>query len=133
MATYVKSASPKSLSDLDSVFGWKAPGSGPDLRDMVQEMQGLRVGFAKGAAQSTNQLVRNSGGLTNNLAIITEEDTVFGVVEFQNTTESGVSWISLRNDVRIAATDGYINLSGGSTANSQILVFWLDKSGYTAY
>ena len=67
---YVQSASPKSLSDLDSVFGWKAPGSGPDLRDMIQEFQGLRVGIAAGSTQSAALLVRNSGGTTNNLALI---------------------------------------------------------------
>jgi len=130
---YIKSASPKSLSDLDSVFGWKAPGSGPDLRDMVQELQGIRVGLCAGAAQSTNMLVRNSGGLTNNLQLISTSDTIVGVVEFDNTTASGVSWVSLRSDTRIAATAGYINLSAGATTGSQILVFWLDKTGYAAY
>ena len=133
MATYIKSGSPKSLSDLDSAFGWKAPGTEVDLRDMIQELQGVRVGLAPGAAQSTNTLVRGKGGITANLAVIGETDVLFGVVEFQNTTESGVSWVSLRNDVRISATAGYINLSGGATTGSQLLVFWLDKSGYAAY
>ncbi len=130
---YVQSASPKSLSDLDSVFGWKAPGSGPDLRDMIQEFQGLRVGIAAGSTQSAALLVRNSGGTTNNLALISTLDVIFGAVEFQNTTASGVSWISLRNDVRIHATAGYISVSGGAQTGSQILVFWLDKTGYKAY
>ena len=130
---YIKSASPKSLSDLDNAFGWKAPGNEPDLRDMVQELQGIRVGVAAGSTASVALLVRSHGGTTGNSApLITTDDVIFGAVEFDNTAASGVSWISLRNDVRIHATAGYISISGASVAGSQILVFWLDKTGYAA-
>jgi len=136
---YIKSASPKSMSDLDSAFGWKAPGSQIDLRDMVQELQGIRVSSVKfsGDAASAALLVRGAGGVSNSTTDINTNDVIFGAVEFQSSTTrfSGIEWVSLRNDVRICATDGYVSISNNAAGNGQayILLFWLDKSGYAAY
>ena len=141
---YLHSGEPKSISDLDTAFGWVAPGSEVDLRDMVQELQGIRVSSIKFSGQSGSTLlkVRSAGGVSavNAMNTITQDDVIFGCVEFVSSTtrHSGIEWISLRNDVRIAATAGYVSISGktaGGAAPAQCyyLLFWLDKSGYGAY
>ena len=130
---YLFSASPKSLGDLDTTWGWKAPGSEVDLRDMIQELQGVRVGIAKGTTASALTRVRSAGGASAASSLISQSDVIFGAVEFDNVAACGLNWISLRNDVRISATAGYISISGASTANGQMLIFWLDKTGYAAY
>lgn len=129
---YVKSGSPKSLTDLDTAFGWKAPGSEIDLRDMIQEFQGLRVSIVNGGTASALLEVKGSGGVSKSAKISTS-DVIFGAIEFDNVAASGVAKLSLRNDVRIAATAGYVSISGGATSGGQILLFWLDKDGYSAY
>ena len=138
---YVKSGSPKSLSNLDSTFEWKAPGSQIDLRDMVQELQGIRVSSVKISGDTASALlrVRSAGGVSADSSDITTDDVIFGAVEFQSssTRYSGIEWVSLRNDIRISATTGYISISNRAAntgpGSSYILLFWLDKSGYAAY
>lgn len=138
---YVKSGSPESLSDLDSKFGWSAPGSQIDLRGMVQELQGIRVSSVKisGDAASALLRVRSAGGLSADSSDITTDDVIFGAVEFQSSSvrTSGIEWVSLRNDVRISATTGYVSISNRAAntgpGSSYILLFWLDKTGYAAY
>jgi len=130
---YLHSASPKSIGDLDTTWGWKAPGSEVDLRDIVQELQGVRVGIAKGTTASALTRVRSAGGASAASSLISQSDVIFGAVEFDNVAACGLNWISLRNDVRISATAGYISISGASTAQSRMLIFWLDKTGYAAY
>jgi len=138
---YSKSGTPKSLSDLDIAYGWKAPGSEIDLRDMVQELQGIRVSSVKYSGQTASALlkVRSAGGASavNAMNTITTDDVIFGAVEFRSSTTrySGIEWVSLRNDVRIAATAGYVSISNRSAGAGQsyILLFWLDKTGYLTY
>ena len=137
--SYVFSASPKSLSDLDTAFGWVAPGSEVDLRDMVQELQGIRVSSIKYSGDGGSALlrVRSAGGASADSSDITQDDVIFGCVEFESATtrHSGIEWISLRNDVRISATTGYVSISGRTSGAGQCyyLLFWLDKTGYAAY
>ena len=134
MATYVFSGSPKSLGDLDSAYGWKAPGSQVDLRDMVQELQGLHVGVARGGTASALLILEGSGGASKAASLITTSDVVVAAIHFEGVgSASGIKYISLRNDVRISATAGYISVSGGATTGDQILVLWFDKTGYSAY
>jgi len=131
---YVFSGSPKSLSDLDTSFGWKAPGTQVDLKDAIQELQGLHMSVAVGAGASALLELQGSGAESKAAALITQDDVIVGVLEFvgQGGT-SGVTWFSMRGDVRIAATPGFISISGGATTANQILVLWYDKTGYSAY
>ena len=123
----------KSLSDLDAAYGWKAPGTEANLRDIVQELQGFRVSMVKGAAQSTLTKVLNAGGVSTGAAdAISTSDVILAAVEFDNVAESGVATLSLRADIRAATTAGYVHLSGGATTNNHILLFWWDKTGYVA-
>jgi hypothetical protein len=131
---YIKSASPKSLSELDTAFGWIANSSEVDLKDIVQELQGIRVSLANGGTASALLEVRGSGGVSKAAALISTSDTVVGaLVTVGKGGTSGVASFSLRSDVRIAATPGYISISGASTAGEQVLLFWMDKTGYSAY
>ena len=123
----------KSISDLDAAFGWKAPGTEADLRDIVQELQGFRVNMVKGAAQSTITALLNAGGVSTGTAdAISTSDVILAAVEFDNVAASGVATLSLRGDIRVATTTGYVHFSGGATTNNHILVFWWDKTGYIA-
>jgi hypothetical protein len=131
---YVFSGSPKSLGDLDSSYGWKAPGSQIDLRDMVQELQGLHMSLAVGGSASALLEVQGSGAETKAAALISQSDVVVGALHFEGVGgTSGITFVSLRSDVRVAATAGYISISGATTAGDQILVLWFDKTGYSAY
>ena len=133
MATYIKSASPKSLSSLDAQFGWKAPDTEVDLRDMVQEFQGLRMSTAVGGSASAALTVLGSGGVSK-AAKLTTSDTVIGaLVTVGKGGTSGIASFSLRNDVRIIATGGSISISGAATTGQQVILLWFDKSGYSAY
>lgn len=124
----------QALSDLDAAFGWKAPGSEPDLRDLLQELQGFRVSMVKGAAQSTLAKVLNAGGVSSGAAdAISSSDVVLAAIEFDNVAASGIAKVSFRGDVKVAAgTPGYVRFSGGATTGSQILLFWWDKTGFIA-
>lgn len=123
----------QALSDLDAAFGWKAPGSEPDLRDLLQELQGFRVSMVKGAAASTLTKVLNAGGVSTGAAdAITSSDVILAAVEFDNVAASGVAKLSLRNDVRVATTTGYVHFSGGATTGGHVLLFWYDKTGFIA-
>ena len=131
---YVKSGSPKSLGELDSAYGWKAPGSQVDLRDMVQELQGLHMSIGVGAGASALIELTGSGQASKAAALLTTSDTVVGVISFEGIGgASGITNISMRSDVRVAATAGYISISGGATTAQQHLVLWFDKTGYSAY
>ena len=123
----------QALADLDAAFGWKAPGSEPDLRDLLQERQGFRVSLVPGGAQSTPLNVLAAGGISSGTAQdITSSDVILAAVSFatQNTHTAPV--ISLRNDVRVNSTTGYVQFSGGATTSMDILLFWYDKTGYIA-
>lgn len=131
---YILSASPKSLSDLDTAFGWEnAQTSEVDLKDVVKELQGLRISTFAGGSASALLEQKQSGGLSKATSLITTSDTVLGAIEFVRAGASGLTSFSLRSDVRIAATPGYISISGASTSNEQILLIWFDKTGYSAY
>lgn len=130
---YVKSGTPKSLSELDSAFGWIANSDEVDLKDIVQELQGLRVGTAVVGTASALIEVRGSGGVSKAAALISTDDIIVGALVTEGGGASGTAGFSLRNDVRIAATPGYISISGSATAGQQVLLFWMDKTGYSAY
>lgn len=122
---------PVSLTTLDNAFGWKAPSSNfIGLRDIVKELQGLKLSKAEGAAQSTNTSLQAAGGATSGHRITTS-DKIIGAIQFISAAGSGFDRLSLRNDVKCTA-EGNVRFTGGSTAGSQIIVLWLDKSGYSA-
>lgn len=122
-------ATPKSLSSLDGTFGWKAPGSQVDLKDIIQQLQGLRISYVNGGNQSTALSLKTKGGVTGSAAKITTSDILLGVINFTVVAASGLADISLRNDARIKST-GNIQYSGGATTGQHGLVFWWDTSGY---
>lgn len=130
---YIKSASPNSLSSLDSQFGWKAPDSEVDLRDMIQEVQGLRLSMCDGGSQSALLQVRGSGGVSKTAKLSTSDTIVGALATVGKGGTSGIASFSMRDDVRIAATAGSISISGGATTGQQILLLWFDKTGYSAY
>ena len=131
---YIKSASPKSLSGLDAQFGWKAPDTEVDLRDMVQEFQGLRLSYCAGGTASAALTLLGSGGVTHPSSQICTDDTVVGaLVSVGKGGTSGITSFSLRNDVRIHATAGTISISGAATTSQQVILLWYDKTGYLTY
>ena len=123
----------KSISDLDTVYGWKAPGTEADLRDIVQELQGFRVSMAMGAATLVQCKLLSAGGISSGASDnITSDDVILAAVEFDYVKESGIFALSLRGDIRASTSAGYVKFSAGTTTNSYILVFWWDKTGYIA-
>lgn len=122
---------PKSISSLDNTFGWKAPGSQVDLRDIVQQLQGLRISYVDGGAQSTSISAKTKGGVTGSAAKITTSDVLLAAIEFTVVGASGIAHISLRNDCRIVST-GNVQFSGAATTLSEVLLVWWDTSGYVA-
>jgi len=123
-------SAPKSLSSLDGTFGWKAPGTNVDLRDILQQLQGIRFSYADGGNQSTAISLKTAGGATGSAAKITTSDVLLAAIEFD---PSG-TWfanVSLRNDCRVVST-GNIQFSSAATTNSKILIIWFDTSGYVA-
>ncbi len=130
---YVRSGSPKSLSELDTAFGWIANSDEVDLKDVVQELQGLRVSTGVIASASALIEVRGSGGVSKAAALISTSDVIVGALVTTGGGASGTTGFSLRNDVRIAATPGYISISGTVTGGQTVLLFWMDKTGYSAY
>ena len=123
----------KSISDLDAAFGWEAPGTEADFRDIVQELQGFRVNIAKGAAASVQCKLLSAGNVSSGTSDnITTDDVILAAVEFDYVKESGIFALSLRGDVRASTSAGYVKFTAGTTANSFILVFWWDKDGYIA-
>ena len=131
---YVKSGSPKSLSELDTAWGWIANSTEVDLKDVIQELQGLHMSIAVGGGQSALVEVQGSGAASKAAALISTDDTIVGAITFEGIGgTSGLTNISMRSDVRIAATPGYISVSGGAVTAEQILILWFDKTGYSAY
>lgn len=131
---YIKSASPKSLSDLDAKYGWNAPDTEVDLRDMIQEFQGLRFSyFAVTSTGSYLVSLKGSGGVTHPSSQICADDVIFGAFTTIWSTDSGVVSLSMRNDIRIAATAGNISISGTPDSGAQCFLLWFDKTGYSAY
>ena len=129
---YVFSASPVSISDLDTAFGWEAPGSQVDLRDVVQQLQGMRVSLAAGGAASALLEIQGSGAASKT-AKLTQSDTIVGIlVTAGKGGTSGITSFSIPSNARIAATANYLSISS-STAGEQVIVFWMDKTGYSAY
>jgi hypothetical protein len=122
---------PKSLTSIDGTFGWKAPGSEVDLKDILNELQGLRVSMALGGAQSAAQSLYGVGGATGAANKIKSTDVVLAAIELTTVAASGVAHVSYRGDVRSPST-GNVQFSGGATTNSHILVFWWDQSGYVS-
>lgn len=123
----------KSISDLDAAFGWKAPGTEADLRDIVQELQGFRVSMTMGAATLVQCKLLSAGGISSGTSDnITSDDVILAAVEFDYVKESGIFALSLRGDIRASTSAGYVKFSAGTTTNSYILVFWWDKDGYIA-
>lgn len=122
-------SSPKSLSSLDGTFGWKAPGSQVDLRDILLQLQGFRVSYAVGGNQSAALSLRTKGGLTGSAAKVTTSDVILGAINFTVVAASGLADISFRNDCRIRST-GNIQFSGGATTGQHAIIFWWDTSGY---
>jgi hypothetical protein len=122
----------QSLTDLDQAFGWDNPGSLVDLRNIVNELRGLRVSLIKGGTQSTLVKVRALGGISSGTADdITRSDVVLAPVEFVWKTASGIYGISLRGDIKVCLnTPGYVRMSAGATTGNFILLFWWDKDGF---
>ena len=132
--SYIKSASPKSISSLDAQYGWKAPDTEVDLRDMIQEFQGLRLSYFRVTTTGSYLVsLKGSGGITHPSTQICTDDTIVGALVSEWSTDSGLVSFSMRNDVRIAATAGYISISGTPTSGAQCFLLWFDKSGYSAY
>lgn len=124
-------ATPKSLDSLDGTFGWKAPGSQVDLKDIIQQLQGFRISWVDGGNQSAALSVKMAGGLTGSAAKICPDDVLLGVVSWSIVAASGLTDMSLRRDARIVST-GNIRFSSAATTNMRILVFWWDTSGYVS-
>lgn len=123
----------KSLANLDAAFGWKAPGSEADLRDLLQEIQGLRVSIVPGAAQSVQCKVLSAGGISNGTSDnITSEDVILAAISFATANGAAAPVISLRGDVRVSTSTGYVKFTAGATTSNDILLFWYDKTGYIA-
>lgn len=129
----IKTGTLKALSDLDAAFGWSAPGSEVDLKDVLTELQGFRISMVKGAAQSVLAKVLNLGGISTGTADdIVPADTILAAVEFRRAGASGVNSISFRNDVSCRTTPGYVKFSAAATTGNFILLFWWDKTGFIA-
>ena len=124
-------ATPKSLSSLDGTFGWKAPGSEVDLKDIIQQLQGFRISYVAGGNQSTALSLKTKGGVTGAGAKINTSDILLGALNFTVVAASGLADISLRSDMRIAST-GNVQYSGGATTGQHGIVFWWDTSGYVS-
>lgn len=129
---YVK---PKTMtlaeSDLIAAFGLvNALDAATDLREFLT---GFRISKTAGAAQSTAASLFGMDGATET-ALITENDTIIRVIQFLgHGGTSGLTSITLRADFRVSnSTPGLIRFTGGATTGSQILVFWLNTSGYVA-
>lgn len=110
-------------------FGYEAPDSVADLKDILLELQGFRIGLATGGAQSAALSLRGPGSATGAGTLITTSDAILAALEFTNVAASGMVNLSFRNDVKVPST-GNVRFSGGATTNSHVLVFWWDKSGY---
>lgn len=124
-------AAPLTL-DIASRFGYESPNSSVHgLKDILLQLQGLRISFVDGGAQSTAISAKTKGGVTGSAAKINTGDTLFGAVEFKVVAASGLADISLRSDCRCIST-GNVQFSAAATTNSKILVFWFDKTGYVA-
>jgi len=131
---YVKSGSPKSLSELDTAWGWISNSDEVDLKDTIQELQGLHLSLAVGGGQSALVEVQGSGAVSKAAAKISIDDQVVGAISFEGIGgTSGITNISMRDDIRIAATPGYISVSGADITAEQILLLWFDKTGFSAY
>ena len=129
----LKTGTLKALSDLDTAFGWNAPGAETDLKDVLTELQGFRVSMVKGAAQSILTKVLNIGGISTGAADeIAPADTILAAVEFRKTGASGLNTVSIRNDVSCRTTVGYVKFSGAATTGNFVLLFWWDKTGFIA-
>ncbi len=129
---YVFSGSPVSISDLDTAVGWEAPGSQADLRDIVQQLQGLRMSMAAGGSASALLEVQGSGAASKT-AKLTQSDTIVGVLLTQGRgSVSGITSFRIPGNARVAVTDNYLSIST-ATAGEQVVVFWMDKTGYSAY
>lgn len=127
----MSASSPKSLSSIDGTWGWKAPGSQVDLKDIIQELQGLRISYVDGGAQSTALSLKTKGGATGSAAKALTSDVLLAAVQFRLVAASGLVDVSLRNDARIVST-GNVQFSGGTQNTSRFLIFWWDQSGYVA-
>lgn len=125
-----QASAPKSLSSLDGTFGFQAPGSNVDLRDILVQLQGLRVSIAVGAAQSTDTSLLGHGGVVGAHARITTSDVILGVLcSVGRLTVSGITGWSLRSDCKCLST-GNIRFTAAATTSQQAFVFWWDTSGY---
>lgn len=114
--------------NIGSYFGWEAPTNFVGLKDIVKEIQGLTLSKCEGAAQSTNVSLVHAGGATSGHRIGTS-DRIIGAIQFISAAGSGFDRLSLRNDVKCVA-EGNVRFTAGSTAGSQIIVLWFDKTGY---
>ncbi len=124
-------ATPKSISDLSGRFGFESPDDQVDLRDVLTQMQGLRVSYVDGGNQSTALSLKTAGGATGSAAKITTSDILLGALDFNYNSASGLIDLSLRNDCRIVST-GNVQFSAAATTNHKILVLWWDTSGYVS-
>jgi len=124
------SKTPVSLGSIDTAFGWDAPGTGVGLRDVVNQLQGLQIGKAQGAAQSTAVSLERAGGATGASRIGTG-DVILAAIQFISAAGSGFDRLSLRNDVKVPS-EGNVAFSAAATTGSQIVVFWYDADGYSA-
>jgi hypothetical protein len=126
-------ATPKSLSQLDNTFGYQAPSTTfVGLKDILQELRGLRFSMVMGGAQSTALSLVGGGGAAGAGSRILTTDPVLACYEHTVVSTSGLAAISMRNDIRVLST-GNVQFSGAATTNSFIMVVWWDQSGYIAY
>lgn len=115
--------------NIDSEFGWVAPGNGIGLKDILTQLQGFQIGKCQGAAQSTAVSLEKAGGSTKANRIATT-DVILAAVQFISTAGSGFDRLSLRNDIK-CVSEGNVAFSAAATTGSQILVFWYDTDGYS--
>lgn len=118
--------------DIAARFGYQSPTTGVHgLKDLLLQLQGLRVSFVDGGNQSTAISAKTKGGVTGSAAKINTGDVLLAAIEFKVVAASGLADVSLRSDCRVVST-GNVQFSAAATTNSKILLLWFDKTGYIA-
>ena len=122
----------KSISDLETAFGFSSPSSSiVGLKDILTELQGLRISKVGTVAQTTNASLVGEAGATGSSQKITTSDHIVAVLQIGVATGGlTVNTITLRNDYLVAST-GNIQFTGAAM-QGHALVFWFDKTGFVA-
>ncbi len=109
----------KTLTDLDSAMGWKAPGNATDLFDVLQQLQGLKQTVIAGGAAGNHTVTG-----------IATTDHLIGVNHLvgDGTQLTGAA-NNLTSEFTISAANTIDNTGGTATTNGVLIVTYFDTTG----